>query len=239
MFLFAIIVSTLTLFPQNSVNPQKIVDKCIQAHGGKNYIKKSFKFDFRDRTYTYYNNKGQYKYTRQYQDGDNIHQDLLTNKGFSRMTNNMEEALDHKKTNSLSNSLNSVIYFAMIPYFLNDAAVNKEYLGEAEIKGFKYYKIQVTFKADGGGQDHDDIYVYWINKADYKVDYLGYSFHVNGGGVRFREAYNRRTVGGVIFQDYINYQHDKTTPVADLDKHYLDGTLKELSRIELQNVISY
>jgi len=70
------------------------------------------------------------------------------------------------------------------------------------------------------------------------VDYLAYSYHVNGGGVRFRSAYNSREVDGVRFQDYINYKHDSTTPVEEMDEYYLKGELKELSKIELRNIIS-
>ena len=70
------------------------------------------------------------------------------------------------------------------------------------------------------------------------MDYLAYSFQVNGGGVRFREAYNPRTVGGIRFQDYVNYKHEnKDFPVQQLDQAFLNKELKELSRIELKNIV--
>jgi len=67
-----------------------------------------------------------------------------------------------------------------------------------------YYKLKVTFDQDGGGDDFDDTYVYFFNKATFKPDYLAYDFHVNGGGMRFREAYNERYVNGIRFVDYNN-----------------------------------
>jgi len=94
----------------------------------------------------------------------------------------------------------------------------------------------VTFDQEGGGVDHEDVYVYWVHKQDMTVDYLAYSYQVNGGGVRFRSAYNRRKIGGIIFQDYINYKHDKDTPVSSLDALYETGKLTELSKIELKNI---
>lgn len=223
---------------QQSHDPQNIIDQAIRKHGGKNYAKKTFQFDFRDKTYTYQNRKGQYTYMRSFISEEGTIKDILTNKGFLRTINGNEVSLDPVKSKAYSNSVNSVIYFAMIPHFLNDDAVHKEYIGTKDIQGHVYYKIRVTFKEDGGGQDHDDIYVYWIHTKDYTVDYLAYSYHVNGGGVRFRSAYNNREVAGVRFQDYINYKHDSTTPVEEMDEYYLKGELQELSKIELRNIIS-
>ena len=144
--------------------------------------------------------------------------------------------MTEKKKRAYSNSVNSVHYFAFLPSFLNDAAVHKTYVGETTIKGKAYYKIRVTFDQEGGGDDHDDVYMYWIDKEDYSMDYLAYSFHVNGGGVRFRSAYNARNVEGITFQDYVNYKHDKETPVENLDALYEEDKLIELSRIELKNI---
>lgn len=238
MIYTVLLVTALSFFTHKDTNPQKIVDRCIKAHGGKNY-KKDFQFDFRDRTYTFHRHKGQFQYTRKFVEEGHQVTDLLTNEGLTRKVDGETVMLDMKKSNSYASSVNSVIYFAMLPLFLNDDAVNKTFLGSTVINAKSYYKIKVTFDAEGGGADHDDVYIYWINTDDHMIDYLAYSFHVNGGGVRFREAYNRRVVGGVTFQDYINYRHDKSTPVEQLDEHYTNNTLKELSRVELKNIISF
>ncbi len=217
---------------------QKIINKSIKAHGGKKYNEKSFEFDFRDRTYTYSIKDGVYRYTRTSKENEPKYLDVLTNNGFERMVNNKSESLTSKQQRSYSDALNSVVYFAMLPYYLNDAAVKKKYLGKKVIKDITYHKIEITFNKEGGGTDHDDRYVYWFDAADYSLDYLGYSYHVNGGGVRFREAYNTRQTEGVLFQDYVNYKADKDTPVDSLDDLFLSGKLKELSRIELKNIRS-
>ena len=108
--------------------------------------------------------------------------------------------------NVYANSVNSVHYFANLPYGLNDPAVNKEFLGEVAIKDKEYYKIKVTFDQKGGGKDYEDIYLYWFNKETFKPDYLAYKFYVDGGGIRFRVAYNERYLGGIRFVDYENYE---------------------------------
>ena len=216
------------------VNAQKIIDACIEKHGGDKYKNSHYAYDFRKYHYEFHFTDGEYRYERHSKDGTT--KDILTNSGFKRLVDDKEVKLTEKKIVGYSNSVNSVHYFAFLPSFLNDAAVNKKLIGETKIKGKDYYKIEVTFDQEGGGDDHDDIYIYWINQDDFSLDYLAYSFHVNGGGVRFRSAYNQRKVKGIIFQDYVNYKHDKETPVAALDVLFEQNKLIELSKIELVNI---
>lgn len=214
---------------------QTIIDACIEKHGGDLYQNAHYAYDFRKYHYEFHYENGKYQYERHSNDGKTT--DILTNDGFKRIVDGQEVALTDKKKRSYSNSVNSVHYFAFLPSFLNDEAVNKVYVGETTIKGKAYYKIRVTFDQDGGGDDHDDVYMYWIDKEDFSLDYLAYSFHVNGGGVRFRSAYNQRNVAGIIFQDYVNYKHDKDTSVENLDALYDQNKLTELSKIELVNIV--
>jgi hypothetical protein len=137
----------------------------------------------------------------------------------------------------LADAVNSVHYFAQLPYGLNEPAVVKELLGEAVIKNEPYFEIGVTFNQEGGGTDFEDEFVYWIHKENYTVDYLAYSYATNGGGIRFREAINPRTVGGIRFVDYNNFKPATLeTPLTDLDTAFEAGKLKLLSKIELENV---
>ena len=230
----SLFLCTTVLLLGQTPSAQNIIDASIKAHGGSEYNNAHFSYDFRKYHYEFHYENGSYRYERHSQDGST--KDILTNEGFKRTEEGKEVELSEKKKRSYSNSVNSVHYFAFLPFFLNDEAVNKKWIGEATIKGKNYYKIQVTFNEAGGGDDHDDVYVYWFDKEDNTMDYLAYSFHVNGGGVRFRAAYNARKVGGIIFQDYINYKHDKTTAVDNLDELYEQNKLTELSKIELKNV---
>ncbi len=240
-YLFVVVVMIL-LIPgqvrlQQSKRAQDIIDKAIVVHGGKAFQNCAFSFDFRDRTYTYRHKKGKYRYTRRFKDDEGrIVTDILTNDGFERTVNGERQQLTQEDASRYANSVNSVHYFAFLPYFLNDPAVNKELLGEAVIEGETYYKIRVTFDKEGGGKDFEDIHMYWIHKDHFTMDYMGYSYEVDGGGVRFRKAYNAREVGKIRFQDYINYKHDKNTPVEEMDHLYENGELQELSRIELKRI---
>lgn len=231
------LLSLLAFFQSDAqkLNANDIINASIKAHGGEQYQNAHFAYDFRKYHFEFHYVDGQFKYERHSKDGKT--KDILTNDGFKRTVDNKEVELTEKKIRGYSNSVNSVHYFAFLPSFLNDPAVHKKLVGEHTIQGKDYYKIQVTFDQEGGGDDHDDVYMYWIGKEDFSMDYLAYSFHVNGGGVRFRSAYNKRKIGGITFQDYINYKHDKNTPVSDLDVLFENKELIELSKIELVNIV--
>ena len=95
----------------------------------------------------------------------------------------------------------------------------------------------MTFSKEGGGTDFEDTFVYWIAKTTYHVDYLAYSYAVEGGGIRFREAYNPRTVEGIRFVDYNNYKPASLAiPLTDLDSIFQQNELELLSKIETENV---
>jgi len=79
--------------------------------------------------------------------------------------------------------------------------------------------VNILDNQEGGGDDFDDTYVYFFNKSTFKPDYLAYDFHVNGGGMRFREAYNERYVNGIRFVDYNNMKPiDENVSVLEVDK---------------------
>jgi hypothetical protein len=218
-------------------DPQKIVDKAIAASGGEKYLHSTIGFDFRDRHYVAQREGGKYSYERIFKDSANTTHDFLTNDGFKREINNtLTEVADSMKVKYTA-SVNSVIYFALLPYGLNDEAVQKKFMGETTIDNIGYYVIEITFAQEGGGEDHEDVFMYWINKKDFTIGYLAYSYEEpDGVGLRFRKAYNARTVNGILFLDYINLKPKNETQITSLEDLYKKGELEELSKIELLNV---
>ena len=135
------------------------------------------------------------------------------------------------------NSINSVHYFSVLPYGLNDKAVQKKLLPSSVVAGKDYYKIMITFSEDGGGEDFEDVFVYWIGKEDFLIDYLAYSFHTNGGGKRFRVLKEQCNIKGIRFVDYHNYKPiDLEIPLIDLDLAFDKKQLKKVSEIILENI---
>ncbi|WP_290696530.1 DUF6503 family protein [Lacinutrix sp.] len=218
--------------------PQFILNKTIVAHGGDLYNSAYYSFKFRGNTYHFKNNGTNYEYKKIVIKGDTIIEDTLLNHIFSRTINGKAISLSKKEKVAGTGAINSVIYFATLPHKLNDNAVNSKYIETTIINKDTYDVIEITFNKEGGGEDHNDEFYYWINKSSEKIDFLAYNYKVNKGGVRFRSAYNTRVIDGITFQDYINYKAEIGTPLKDLPILYEAGKLKELSKIKTENIIN-
>ncbi len=229
---------TISMVKETSSKEQILLNETIAAHGGDLYDQAHYTLNFRKKKYTFKNEKGRYKYTvKSTKDGDEIY-DILENGRLTRTINGSEVSLSNKDIAKYSEALNSVIYFATLPHKLNDKAVTKTYEGTTMIRGVHYDILGITFKQEGGGTDFDDNFHYWIHHETKTVDYLAYSYSTNEGGVRFRSAYNPRTVDGIRFQDYINYEAPIGTALKDLPSLYEKDSLKELSRIISEEITS-
>lgn len=234
-FIIAIMISSCSTEPKTA---QEVIDRSIEAYGGDRVFSSDIEFDFRDKHYRSYNDQGLMSYERMFEDDSlgNVH-DVMNNDGFARTVNGELVTLDEEWTGKYSRSVNSVVYFFRIPFNLNDPAVRKKLLGESEIEGKKYYKVHVSFSEEGGGDDFDDSFIYWFNMETFLIDYLAYSYSTDGGGKRFRETINKRAVNGLQVVDYINYEpNDLTVPIEDYETYFIEGGLKELSRIENVNI---
>jgi hypothetical protein len=229
-----------TIIEIKPLTADEIVNKSISISGGILIENSIIRFDFRDKYYVARREKGKFSFVRiiAEENRDSIF-DVLTNDNFVRIINGDDSmAVGDSLAPNYKASVNSVHYFSVLPYGLNDKAVNKELIGEERIKNRDYYKIRVTFDEEGGGEDFDDVFIYWINKQNFKNDYLAYSYaEEDGQGLRFREAYNERYVNGIRFVDYNNYKEsDQFFGLYNLGKAFDKQSLKLLSKIELENV---
>jgi hypothetical protein len=220
-------------------DPQVIIDSSIAFHGLEGFDNKAFSLNFRNIGYTYQNNNGIYTYTRLQTDstGAKLY-DVLTNDGLKRYQDDNEVEPTNEKRAAYARSVNSVIYFFRLPFGLNDPAVIKQYNGVKEIKGKSYHEIEITFEETNGGEDYDDVFLYWFDQKDFSMDYLAYLYHTEGGGIRFREAINQRDISGSIIQDYINFKpENEDIGIYKIRELYNKGQLIELSRIINENVM--
>jgi len=238
----AVLIAFLGNIPVSAqFSAQQIIDKAILNAGGVEYnTNTSVRFTFRGNSYRSYRHKGNYQLERiTFKGAKQVH-DVLSNKGLYRSINNCQITVADSLITKISDNVNSVHYFANLPYGLNAPAVRKELEGETSIKGMPYYKIKVTFDQEGGGTDFNDVFMYWVHKEHFTVDYMAYKYAVNGGGIRFRKAYNPRIINGIRFVDYDNYKiDDLSTSLSELDVKFHTGELKLVSKIELDDIYVY
>ncbi len=233
-----ILLALATISCRPNLTPDELINASIQAHGLDNLTGKQIEFDFRDKHYTLLRELTEYTYTRSFQDSSGMIQDVLINsQGFFRTVNGDTAGLSKDRASKYLNSVNSVLYFVQLPLPLNDAAAIKTYQKDQEINGKEYHQVEVRFSQEGGGKDFEDIFLYWFQQETYTLDYFAYSYLTDGGGLRFREAINRRTINGIVFQDYINYKpKSNESGLYDLPDLFKKGKLTELSRIENTNI---
>ncbi|MDH7448291.1 DUF6503 family protein [Aquimarina sp. 2201CG14-23] len=240
MFLLSVLVFASFTTVVTQFSAQEIINKTIENAGGSRFDNSSIHFTFRGKKYRSTRSNGNYQLERLVSGNDGLVHDILSNKGLSRSVESCSVKVVDSMITKISDGVNSVHYFANLPYGLNAPAVQKELTGESIIKGSSYYKIKVTFNKEGGGTDFEDEFMYWIHKENFTIDYLAYQYAVDGGGIRFREAFNPRIINGIRFVDYNNYKTDDlTTPLSKLDKMFEQKELKLLSKIELENVYVY
>jgi len=237
-YLLPIITLVIVTCSPKADDPQRIIDMAIEEAGGDKFNNSVISFDFRDRHYITRRNGGVFSHERIFSDpATNTVHDYLNNDGFNREINDKKATVPDSMAVKYARSVNSTLYFALLPYGLNDSAVRKKFLGKTTFENETYFTIQVTFMKEGGGEDYNDIFLYWIHEKNATIGYMAYLYFTDGGGLRLRKAFNPRRVNGILFQDYINYQPKSESATIDqMEDLYKRGELEELSRIELENI---
>ena len=223
--------------PPKSNTVEEIIKQSNAVYGFDNQAYQ-IDFDFRDYHYSLERSQGFYSYSRQtFKEEKKIIDLMTTVDKLKRFENDSLIVLQDSIRKLYSNSLNSVMYFFQLPRPLQDPAVNVELLNSVVIEGNPYWTLKITFDQEGGGEDFQDEFRYWISKKNYQIDFLAYNYLTDGGGTRFRKAKNKRMLEGFLFQDYVNYKPDsKFTPLDSLPLFFEQGKLKELSQIENKKI---
>lgn len=219
-----------------------IVQAAIAAHGGDVLERAVVTFDFRGIDFHVERNGGQYRYERTYTDslGHSV-REVLTNDSLYRVVGDERVALTADERDAVRVDINSVPYFALLPYNLQDPAVQSAYSGVDTLDGTPYHRIRVTFQQEGGGQDWQDVFMYWFAQDDLSMDYLAYAYGFGPDeeyGTRFREAYDVRTIEGVRFADYRNYSTpgDSLRDLTRYPDYFAGDSLELISRVETDSV---
>ena len=235
--ILSIVTGAMFFSCSNQPDAKSITDAAIIAHGGHRYESSIIEFEFRGRYFSVERNGGLFTYMHTFEDTAGTISDNLSNEGFYREINGESVRLSEHEQSRFSETVNSVVYFALLPHFLNDLAVQKRYIGNRTVKGEPYHKIEVSFRKEGGGKDYSDVFTYWFHQDKHTMDYLAYRFHRDGGGTRFRAAFNQRRINGILFQDYHNYKGPESdTSTVDYDQRFERGQLTKVSEVILENV---
>ncbi|MDZ4710337.1 MAG: DUF6503 family protein [Saprospiraceae bacterium] len=222
-------------------DPQYIIDQSIKAHGSKVFDQSIIEFKMGNRFYKSTRSQGQFRYERFWDSiGVTIHDDL-TKKGLVRQIDQTEIILDTKKIDNYSSSLRLAMYIFGLPFGFNDPAVIKTYLGEVILMEEPYHKIKITFRLNPNDRTiHDNIYVAWIHKKKFTLDYLGYLLNEpEEKGNHFLQALNAQKVEGLRVQKYKVYKPSQDSLLIqpeDLDQAWAANQLMLWSSFEVNQL---
>lgn len=222
---------------KSTPNAELLIEKAIEVSGVTLVSNAEIDFDFRAIHYKAKRNGGVFELSRTITRNDSVIHDVYSNSGFNRFINDSLVHVSAEDEAKYISSVNSVHYFSVLPFGLDDEAVNYRFIDSTLIKNKPYHVIEITFDEVGGGEDFQDVFVYWIHRETFKIDYLAYKYFTEGGGLRFREAYNEREFKGIRFVDYRNYKPEtKLVQLTELPTLFESGNLELLSTIELENI---
>jgi hypothetical protein len=222
---------------EKKLTAQQVIDKTILFSGADKVDASEISFKFRDKAYLATRKDGSFRLFRSFTKDSAAIAEVLTNYGYERRINAQVVQVADSMVPRYRNSINSVHYFSVLPFGLNDKAVQKKLLKPTTLMGKEYYKVQVTFSENGGGEDFEDVFIYWVGKEDFLIDYLAYSYHTNNGGKRFRVLKEQCVKNGIRFVDYHNYKPlRKTISLIDIDKAFENKQLTKVSEIILEDI---
>lgn len=223
---------------KENLEVSNIIQRAIDSSGTSKFEKAIVQFQFREKTYRSIPTCEGLKLQREFKTDSAIIKDELHQGKFTRTKDETFVSVQDSLANLYAESINSVHYFVQLPFRLNDEAVQKSLIGMETDENKEYYKIKVSFQEEGGGEDFEDVYYYWIDSKTFQIVYLAYSFKVNGGGIRFRKAIDQQKVNGIQFLGYENYKPDfENAKVENALADFLAGKYVLLSTIENTDVL--
>lgn len=159
----------------------------------------------------------------------------MTNDTVSAWQNGKADALTPDREQRHRDWVMQRIYFAFLPYRLNDSSVWKQDLGLETWGDQKLHKVKVSF-TPGSSSDADDTYMYWFDPATGEVVQFAYDYKGSPGGLRFRQAVNHRRIGGILFFDQENYGAEGDGLRVDQITPRYAATLRLVSTVRFENI---
>ncbi len=221
------------------VTPDDVIDRAMRAHGTTILDNAILEFDFRGDRYLARRNEGLFSYERYWADSSGNVRDVVNNDEIFREVDGKRVDITERLESSILTRVNSIIYFASLPYSLRDPAVIPRYLGVGSIDGNEYDRVEITFRKQGGGPDYRDRFLYWVNRSTSRIDYFAYYYLTDETGSRLRKLVNVRNVNGFLIADHLNFSAVTDTIGARIEAYErLIGTegLDLVSEVKHENV---
>ncbi len=218
----------------------EIVDRAIEHHGGDAYTASETRMTLCSRAgcsrITAITDGWDYDLEVTARVGDGERRVRITNDTVEQWIDGETVEVPAERRQQLRDWVMARVYFAFLPYRLNDPSVLKQDLGIEEWEGRELHRVRVTF-VPGSSTDAEDVFLYWLDPASGRLEQFAYSFTRGEGGLRFRRAFNYRRVGGILFFDQENLGVDGPGfSVDEIDPEFVERRMRHVSTVELRDI---
>lgn len=162
---------------------------------------------------------------------------IATNDSLRHWADGVEQAVESPADEqSLRDWATARLYFAFLPFRLNDPGVRQHDLGLESWGGRDLHKVKITFRA-GSSSDAQDEFLYWFDPETSRLEQFAYSYDGSPGGLRFRTLEDYRRVGGILFSDQSNLGIEGDgLSVDQITPDYVASALRLISRVRLEEI---
>ncbi len=159
----------------------------------------------------------------------------LNNLGYFEHLNGKMLELSAEDSSSQAGDIHASVYFALLPFSLDDPQLQAEYLGEDSLDGRAYHRLGIRNEDGFGLQEGLAEFLYWFDTESFRLDYLAHSLAAKEG-TRFRKALNSRRVNGIVFQDYEVFRGPGIDSLHMIAELYASDRLLSISRKTLSGI---
>lgn len=216
-------------------NPQEILTRAIQRHGGVAYYNNKISFAIEDTRYTsaFPNKRALYTMERDYNDVNNK---VLYDGGYLKYYKNdslqKEDSFPYK---IIERSLYGTLYGLSIPHILDSKEYSFNRLEDVTIRSKLYYTIKAT--SYDILEEKDNEIILYISQDDYTLEYLALDYNAIALQKQFRRFTNTRTIKDILFQDVMIFvSQDSTLTLDNYYTHFNNPKLKHTKTIELKDI---
>ncbi|MFP3941178.1 MAG: DUF6503 family protein [Thermoanaerobaculia bacterium] len=220
-----------------------IVVQAIEHHGGDLYESTESSFEIASASGAFRvevrRDGGLYRHVVEGETPDGLRRVTVTNDSVEVTVDGEPVRVQEDREQGWRNHVDARVWFPFLPYglagdgvYLHDRGLVEwpveEGAGARELR-----EVKVTFQP-GSSSGAEDEYLFWFDLETGRMEQFAYSF---AGGLRFRQAFDFRRVGGILFADNENYGVDgEGYRVDQVTPEFVAEEMELVSTIRLRDV---
>lgn len=190
---------------QTEVSPKEYLRSVSQKMGKDKLTKATVTFGINDMVYESTRNANDYHFSMTRTIDTMTFKAEAYNGGFEYTENGIAKSYG-AQNRQVEKQLLAINHFMEVPaLFLNDNALIINRKAPAKIDAKPYQVIHIKYESLMPTDLISNYYLY-VHEKDLTIDFIGYDFAPAEGRLFFRESFNRRTVNGIVFEDFRTFR---------------------------------